>query len=230
MKLSGSHHYPYPPDQVFAALLDPEVLSRTLPGCEDLQQTGDNQYAGKLKMKVGPVQGVFQGKVEIHDLDPPTSYRLKLEGSGAPGFMNGDGAIRLEPKDEGTDLHYEIDAKVGGKIASIGQRLVESSAKVITRQGLQGLGVQLERIAGPVAASTDEASDDATGGSETDESPAAEASTTELAEAPSQGEFAAEFARGMVEELAPKGSRWPLVLGALFVLATLVAIYLRACA
>lgn len=225
MKLSGSHHYPYPPEQVFEALLDPEVLSRTLPGCEDLQQTGENQYAGKLKMKVGPVQGVFQGKVELHELDPPTSYRLKLEGSGAPGFMNGDGAIRLEPKDGGTELHYEIDAKVGGKIASIGQRLVESSAKVITRQGLQGLGVQLERVAGPRNPPEDVAA-------ESTESPPAESTEQirpEPPEAPSQGEFAADFARGMVEELAPKGSRWPLLLGALLLLATLVAVYLRAC-
>lgn len=225
MKLSGSHHYPYPPEKVFEALLDPEVLSRTLPGCEDLQQTGDNQYSGKLKMKVGPVQGIFQGKVELHDLEPPTSYRLKLEGSGAPGFMNGDGSIRLEPKDGGTELHYEIDAKVGGKIASIGQRLVESSAKVITRQGLEGLGVQLERVAGPSTASQEEATP-ADGSADS----GTEAPELEPAQAPSQGEFAAEFARGMVQELAPKGSRWPFVLGAALFLAALVAIYLRACA
>ena len=144
MKIKGSHTLAVPRGVVWEAILDPEVLSRTLPGCEDMAPVGDNQFRGKLKMKVGPVQGVFEGGVELLDLDPPNGYRLKMDGKGAPGFVNGNGSLRLEDTDDGgTLLHYEIDAQVGGRIAAVGQRLLDSSAKVLTRQGLQGLEQQL---------------------------------------------------------------------------------------
>lgn len=229
MKLQGSHLYQHPRERVFQALLDPEVLSRTLPGCEDLQQTGENEYAGKLKMKVGPVQGVFQGKVQLLDIVAPESYRLEINGSGAPGFMSGSGSLRLDEKDGNTELHYDIDAKVGGKIASIGQRLVESSAKVITKQGLAGLEVQLDRLAAEAdGAATQEP------GSAGDGEPNEEATPPPTADAapaaPSQAEFAADFAKGLAGELVPKGSRWILIVAPLLLIAILVAVYLRTCA
>ncbi len=209
MKIKGSHTLDVPRGVVWEAILDPEVLSRTLPGCEDMAPVGDNRFRGKLKMKVGPVQGVFEGGVELLDLDPPNGYRLKMDGKGAPGFVNGSGSLRLEDLgDDGTLLHYEIDAQVGGRIAAVGQRLLDSSAKVLTRQGLQGLEQQLAARA-PVA----------------DEAPApAPADSAEAAPAaPSQAAFAGRFAAGMAREL------WPyLVGGALVVLAGL-AISLRAC-
>ena len=146
MKIKGSHTLAVPRGVVWEAILDPEVLSRTLPGCEDMAPVGDNQFRGKLKMKVGPVQGVFEGGVELLDLDPPNGYRLKMDGKGAPGFVNGNGSIRLEDtEDGGTLLHYEIDAQVGGRIAAVGQRLLDSSAKVLTRQGPAGPGAAARR-------------------------------------------------------------------------------------
>ncbi len=243
MKLTGDHLYQHPRELVFRALLDPEVLSRTLPGCEELEQVDDNQFAGKLKMKVGPVQGVFQGKVELLDIDPPNGYRLQIDGSGAPGFMNGSGTLRLEDADGATKLSYDIDAKVGGKIASIGQRLVESSAKVITRQGLAGLEVQLDRlaeeagsgvdaratvvaepsvVAGPSAvAEPSPPTDNAT--------PKTQGSTAPANAGPSQAEFASDFAKGLVEELVPKGSRWVLIAAPLLLAIIAVAVFLRGC-
>lgn len=163
---------------VWEAILDPEVLSRTLPGCEDMAPVGDHQFRGKLKMKVGPVQGVFEGGVELLDLDPPNGYNLKMDGKGAPGFVNGTGSLRLEDaEDGGTLLHYDIDARVGGRIAAVGQRLLDSSAKVLTRQGIQGLEAQLETRAAAEAAT---------------EAPAA-----------SQAAFAGRFAAGLARELWP---------------------------
>jgi hypothetical protein len=96
-------------------------------------------------MKIGPVSGVFQGKVALENLDPPNGYTLKLDGRGAPGVVNGSGAIRLEADPAGgTVLHYDVDAQVGGRIAGVGQRLIESSAKVITRQALEALDLQIQ--------------------------------------------------------------------------------------
>ncbi|MDE2852229.1 MAG: carbon monoxide dehydrogenase subunit G [Acidobacteriota bacterium] len=209
MKIKGSHTLAVPRGVVWEAILDPEVLSRTLPGCEDMAPVGDNRFRGKLKMKVGPVQGVFEGGVELLDLDPPNGYRLKMDGKGAPGFVNGNGSLRLEDTDDGgTLLHYEIDAQVGGRIAAVGQRLLDSSAKVLTRQGLQGLEQQLAARA-PAPA----------------EAPAAAvAGDVEAAPAaPSQAAFAGRFAAGMAREF------WPYLVGGTLVVLAAIAISLRAC-
>ena len=145
MKIQGEHRFSAPREEVWKALLDPDVLSRTMPGSKGLEQTGDNEFKGELTMKIGPVSGVFQGKVTLQNLDPLTGYTLKLDGRGAPGFVNGTGAIRLEDDPGGgTVLHYEVDAQVGGRIAGVGQRLLDSSAKVITRQALEALDVQIQ--------------------------------------------------------------------------------------
>ena len=209
MKIKGSHTLAVPRGVVWEAILDPEVLSRTLPGCEDMAPVGDNRFRGKLKMKVGPVQGVFEGGVELLDLDPPNGYRLKMDGKGAPGFVNGNGSLRLEDTDDGgTLLHYEIDAQVGGRIAAVGQRLLDSSAKVLTRQGLQGLEQQLAaraRVPDEAAAPAPLDDDDA------------------AAAAPSQAAFAGRFAAGMAREL------WPYLVGGALVVLTAIAISLRAC-
>ncbi len=242
MKISGEHVYEYPQDVVWQALLDPEVLKRTLPGCEDLQQTGENEFAGKLKMKVGPVQGVFQGEVKLRDLDPPNGYGLDLQGKGAPGFVNGSGTITLAPHEQGTTLSYDIDAQVGGRIASVGQRLLDSSAKVITKQGLTGLGKQLE--ARVPAATEAEASpespeagagaatpsgQDADGGAETPTADQAPAPAPDAPEAPSQAEFATEFAKGLAEEFVPR-RHWGWI-GTSLVLLAVAAVFvvMRTC-
>ena len=227
MKIKGKHTLSVPRDVVWEAILDPDVLSRTLPGCEDMAPVGDNRFRGKLKMKVGPVQGLFEGGVELLDLDPPNGYNLKMDGKGAPGFVNGTGSLRLEDTDDaGTLLHYDIDAKVGGRIAAVGQRLLDSSAKVLTRQGLQGLEKQLEAR---VAAAAEAAGPTADAGAEEHvetTAPDAAATPPELqtaAVAPSQAAFAGKFAAGLAREL------WPYLAGGALVLLAAVAISLRAC-
>ncbi len=238
MNVKGSHTVAVERTVVWEALLDPDVLSRTLPGCEDLAPVGDNNFRGKLKMKVGPVQGVFQGGVELFDLDPPNGYRLKMDGRGAPGFVNGSGSMRLEATDDGgTTVHYELEAQVGGRLAAVGQRLLDSSAKVLTRQGLQSLEKQLEaRTAAAAEAGEAQAeaagaeADDADAG-ETDEKPAAPDAATSVTgagpaaaaapEAPSQTTFAAQFVIGLAREY------WPWLVGGALVVLAVAAAWIR---
>jgi uncharacterized protein len=212
VKIQGEHTFSAPRAVVWEALLDPEVLGRTLPGAEKLEQVGEHQLAGVIDIRVGPVQGKFQGTVTMTDVRPLEGYHLSLKGTGAPGFVEGSGAIRLSdaPDGAGTTLHYDVDTQVGGRIAGVGQRLLDSSAKVVTRQALESLEKQVTARA---AAETG--------------APAAAAP-----EAPSQAAFAADFAKGLVGELVPRERR-PLVIGVsvgvLAVLALLLVLLARAC-
>lgn len=138
VKLAGSHEFDAPKEAVWEALLDPDVLSRILPGCKQLDRAGDNEFKGEISIRVGPVQGSFNGTVNLRDIDPPNSYRMELAGQGRPGYVKGTGALRLEG-DAPTTLHYDGDAQLSGRIASVGQRLVDSTARSLTRQGLQSL-------------------------------------------------------------------------------------------
>ncbi len=138
VKLAGSHEFDAPKEAVWEALLDPDVLSRILPGCKQLDRSGENEFKGEISIRVGPVQGSFNGTVNLKDLDPPNSYRMELAGQGRPGYVKGVGALRLEG-DAPTTLHYDGDAQLSGRIASVGQRLVDSTARSLTRQGLQSL-------------------------------------------------------------------------------------------
>ena len=225
MKIQGNHHFDAPRDEVWQALLDPEVLAATVPGSQGLERTGDNEYQGKLKIKVGPVQGVFEGPVRLSDLDPPNGYTMKIEGKGPAGFVNGSGSLRLGDAETGTDLAYDVDAQVGGRIAGVGQRLLDSSAKVITRQALEALG---EQIAARVAAGGGEAEADAgAGGAEgAESSPPASAPAPQ---APSQAEFAAGVAKGVVADLVPQPYRRLLIMATVGIAAAVAALLVRGC-
>ena len=206
MKIEGEHTFDAPRDLVWKTVQDPDVLAKVLPGCEDFHEVGDGEFEGQLKIKVGPVQGKFKGNVELTDLVEPESYKMRVRGKGAPGFVDGQGELRLEDAGARTVLHYEVDAKVGGRIASVGQRLLDSSSKVITRQALEGLDAHIRAQTG--------------GG---DAEAAAEV------EAPSQAEFAAGFAQGMLDELVPKERR-PLVFGVAAAVALILGFLgFRAC-
>ena len=234
MKLSGDHSFNAPRDRVWEALLDPHVLVNTLPGAEKLEEVGENRFAGALNMQVGPVSGKFDGEVELYDLEPEEGYKLKMSGKGAPGFVNGTGAIRLaDAEGGGTKLSYQVDMQVGGRIASVGQRLLESSGRVLTRQALEGLEQQIEARERPPAAKPTPAAepDPAKPAAAT---PAAATPTPEPAaprrvarpttQAPSQVEFAARFAKGMFEEYVPEQKRPWVLLGG--VLSLLLAVFL----
>ena len=153
MKIQGTHTFDAPRERVWRALLDPAVLARTLPGCERLERVGENEFQGALNVQVGPVKGQFQGTLQLSNLNPPESYHMKLDGKGAAGFMTGEGDLRLADQGAATLLTYDIDAQVGGRVAGVGQRLLESSAKAITKQGLEGLARELAAMGGAESAS-----------------------------------------------------------------------------
>ena len=144
MKIKGQHKLAAPRQQVWEALLDPEVLARTLPGCESLDPIGENQYKMKMKLALAAVQGLFDGKVALEDTQAPESYRLVVEGTGKIGFLNGGGQFLLE--EAGADetlVHYEGDIRVGGMIASVGQRLMDMTSKMMIRKFFAALSTVL---------------------------------------------------------------------------------------
>ena len=153
MKLAGQQILPAPQDVVWRALLDPGVLSRTLPGCESLDPVGPDAYRMRMKLAIAGVQGLFDGKVSITEQDPPHSYRLNVEGRGKIGFVNGGGVLRLEPSGGGGDspatlVHYEGEVKVGGMIASVGQRLLGMTSKMMIRRFFSALASEITAGAG----------------------------------------------------------------------------------
>jgi len=145
MKLQGEYRFDGPREQVWELMRDPEALAAALPGTQSLEQVGENEYAGKMHVRVGPVSGVCSGRVKISDEVPPERYTLPVDGRGAPGFARGTGRVQLEAQEDGTTLlRYEGDLQVGGKLASVGQRLLDSVSKSMTRQGLESLNNVLQ--------------------------------------------------------------------------------------
>jgi carbon monoxide dehydrogenase subunit G len=145
MKLAGEHVFDGPREQVWELMRDPEALASALPGTQSLTQVSANEYEGKMNVRVGPVAGTFTGRVTIADEVPPESYTLSVEGRGNPGFANGTGQVQLVDQGDGTTLmKYEGELQVGGRLASVGQRLIESVSKSMTRQGLESLNLALQ--------------------------------------------------------------------------------------
>ena len=128
MKLEGTYVFDAPLEAVWETLMDPNALSKALPGGEKLEQIGDNQYEATLNVRVGPVQGKFDGEIELSDIVEHKSYHMSVQGQGTAGFVNGEGDVSLDETADGVEMTYSGDAQVGGKIAGVGQRLVESSA------------------------------------------------------------------------------------------------------
>ncbi len=142
MKVQGSYTFEAPLETVWNALFDPEVLARTLPGCEKLEREG-NQFKGDINVKMGPVQGKFQGKVDITDIKERESYTMIVDGRGPAGFGKATALMRVQSAGTGTRLDYDSDVQVGGKIASVGQRLLDASSRAIVKQSLEGLNQQI---------------------------------------------------------------------------------------
>ena len=130
MEMSGEYRIPASRETVWRALNDPEVLRVCIPGCQELEQTSPTGFAATVKAKVGPVSAVFKGEVELENIDPPAGYRIQGEGKGGvAGFAKGGANIRLVEDDGETVLSYDADAKVGGKLAQIGSRLIAGTAR-----------------------------------------------------------------------------------------------------
>lgn len=154
MKLEGTYTFDAPRDIVWETLMDPDALGKAVPGGEKLEKIGENEYDAALNVRVGPVNGKFDGNIKLSDINEPDSYHMSVSGQGNAGFLNGEGDVTLTDNDSGgTLMSYTGEAQVGGKIAGVGQRLIDSSAKSITRQGLQALDTQIQaKVAGTAGA------------------------------------------------------------------------------
>lgn len=130
MEMNGSERIAASKEAVWAALNDPAILQQCIPGCQKLEKNSDNEMTATVTLKVGPVKASFNGKVTLSDIDAPNSYRINGEGTGGvAGFAKGGANVRLEQDADVTVLHYDVDAQVGGKIAQLGSRLIDSTAK-----------------------------------------------------------------------------------------------------
>jgi len=136
LELQGKYSLKADREQVWTALNNPTILQQCIPGCETLTKASDTNFSASVVAKVGPVKAKFTGEVELTELSPPSSYKISGEGKGgAAGFASGSADVKLEESDEGgTILSYSVNAQVGGKLAQIGSRLVDSTAKKLSRE------------------------------------------------------------------------------------------------
>jgi carbon monoxide dehydrogenase subunit G len=131
MTMTGEVTLPADRETVWAGLNDPEILKRSIPGCQDLIKVGDTEFQASAKVAVGPVKATFKGKVALTDMDPPNGYRISGEGQGGvAGFAKGGANVRLsDGEGGGTRLSYDVEAQIGGKLAQLGGRLINGVAK-----------------------------------------------------------------------------------------------------
>lgn len=145
MKVEGEYLFNGPREDVWAIVRDPEVLATALPGAKSLEKTGENEYVGEMNVRIGPVAGLFAGRLVVSNEIAPESCVLTVEGKGNPGFVKGTGNILLQDQGDGTTImKYDGDAQVGGKLASVGQRLLDTASKSMINQGLETLNLALQ--------------------------------------------------------------------------------------
>ncbi|HEV2128805.1 MAG TPA: carbon monoxide dehydrogenase subunit G [Thermomicrobiales bacterium] len=134
MELSGEHRFSAPRERVYDFLLDPDTLQACLPGCEKLEQVGEDEYSATMKIGIGMIRGTFTGKVKISDKQEPSSYKMLVEGRGPQGQVSGEGSLELTEDGDGTIVHWSGDANVRGTLARIGSRVIKPAATTIVGQ------------------------------------------------------------------------------------------------
>jgi carbon monoxide dehydrogenase subunit G len=142
MKVAGAYRLAMPRERAYALLQDPVILARCMPGCESLEKIGEDEYAMRMKMVLAAVSGKFDGKVRITDAVSPEQFRLHVDGTGKIGFMKGDGLLVLTEAEGATDVQYDGEVHVGGTIASVGQRLIDGTAKMLIKRFFDKLGTE----------------------------------------------------------------------------------------
>ncbi|MCP4318443.1 MAG: carbon monoxide dehydrogenase subunit G [Hyphomicrobiales bacterium] len=141
MEMNGEERIAASRDVVWAALNDPEILRQCIPGCQSLEMTSDNEMSATVKLKVGPVSATFKGAVTLENINPPESYTISGEGKGGiAGFAKGGADVVLREDGADTILSYDVKAQVGGKIAQLGSRLIDSTSKKLAGQFFTSFG------------------------------------------------------------------------------------------
>jgi hypothetical protein len=202
VKFAGEYKFDAPIAEVWKALLDPVVLAAVMPGCEKLELV-DDSYVGELNIQVGPVQGKFQGKVTLSDVEEEKGYTMKVDGRGAPGFVKATASVKLTPEGDATKMEYDADAQVGGRIASVGQRLIDASAKAVIKESLEGLNANVRARAN-----------------------VAEGEVAQVVQA-SQAQFATKVAKEVAKDLIPPPVRMALLVLALAGVVGLIYLLVR---
>ena len=149
MRIEGTHEIGSSRGRVYQLLVDPEVLQRCISGCERLEKTDADTYSATIRAGIGAIKGVFTGTVRLEDMRPPEHYRIVVVGKGAPGFLKGTGDLDLvEEQGEGTLIRYTGDLQLGGTIASVGQRMIQGTAKMMATQFFTALEAEAQTEAG----------------------------------------------------------------------------------
>jgi uncharacterized protein len=221
MKLEGDYTVPAPRPQVWAVLQDPALLARVLPGCEKLEPLGNDQYKAGVKIQVGPLQGNFEGTIALSEIVTPESYRMTFDGKGALGFVKGTGSVQLSEQGAGTLISYAGDAATGGKIATVGQRLMETSAKALIKQTFDAITPIAQAMIPPPTSSASAATD--SGVSSAPVIPVVPADIP--VQRPSQVAFGLGIMKHMFEDSVPQPYRMPVLIGG-GVLLLLVVLWL----
>ena len=206
MKLAGEYTFDGPREEVWKLVRDPDVLSTALPGTQSLTEVSENEYQGEMNVKVGPVGGVFMGRLTISNEVPPESLTMTVEGKGKPGFLNGSGNIQLIAQEDGrTLMKYEGEVQIGGRLASVGQRLIDTASKSIIGQALDTLNqASKARLSAQVT------------GQAVEYKP------------PSETEFAASVAKNMAGEMLSSSRIVWIAVAVLVILAIIAAIWISA--
>lgn len=203
MKIDGEYVFDGPREAVWEIVRDPDVLASALPGTQSLEQISENEYQGEMQVRIGPVGGLFTGKVVISEEVPPESLTMTVEGKGKPGFVKGTGNVQLASQESGkTLMQYQGDMEVGGRLASVGQRMMDSVSKSLLKQGLDSINQAL--IASLDSEQTGEAV---------------------AYEAPTEAEFAASVAKDMAGEALSSRRLW-WIAGAVVVILIILLIVL----
>jgi uncharacterized protein len=147
MKMSGEEIIDAPRDAVWRALNDTDVLRKCIPGCDSITRTSATDLTAKVTVKLGPVKAQFSGDVKLTDIDPPNGYRISGKGNGVAGMASGGADVRLEDATEGTRLTYDVDAQVGGKLAMLGARLIDSTAAQYAAQFFERFAIEARAMA-----------------------------------------------------------------------------------
>jgi len=167
MEMLGNRRLGVTQQQAWDALNDPETLRKCIPGCDKFELTGENQYAVGLAIKIGPVSAKFSGKVTLSEIEAPHSYKLSFEGQGGvAGFAKGSSAVSLKPVpqgEEGCELDYTVQAQVGGKIAQMGQRLIDGAAKSTADDFFKRFDAEMQSRFGPPPEEAPAAAEEKTG-------------------------------------------------------------------
>jgi uncharacterized protein len=148
VKLDGTQQVAARRERVYQSLINPEVLQRCIPGCEQLEQTGENTFAATIRAGVGSIKGIFKGSVRLEDLREPEHFRMVVDGKGAPGFLKGSGDLDLVAQGESTTVNYSGEVQIGGTIAGVGQRMIQGTVKMMATQFFTALEAEAKTEVG----------------------------------------------------------------------------------